>query len=112
MSDQPIEPTTAEAGQNFVSFVINSILNDPRTKAQIGSFVRWALHAIGTILGTVGMASMSGIIKGLSSNADLILVVSGVALSVAQLVWGLYQKWCVDRKIVYLKEIAAVSENR
>lgn len=91
-TDTPPDQST----ETFVSYLINQVLADPRTKAQIGSAIRSTLVALGS-----GWAATHG---------DALNIVVGVLIAVASAAWGLYQKFRVDRKIRVLKAAAIPAE--
>ena len=90
-------PPTQDAGNGqpamFLQFLINSVLSDPRTKAQIGSVIRGVLIAFG--------ASWA------STHAQGIDLAAGILIAVATAAWGIYQKYRVDRKIGRLENDAS-----
>ena len=103
MSDTPevitpeIAPTPAPS---FLSYLIDNLLSNPQAKAAIGSLIRWVLHGAGVALAA---RPVGHLFNGAASNADWIMLVSGAILSVCQLVWSQYQKWCEGRKTTHLQ---------
>lgn len=89
MADIPVVDNGQKA-EGFLPFLIDAVLASPRTQAQIGTLVRTVLVAFGS-----GWAATHG--EGIN-------LVVGVLLAVAAGVWGVYQKWRVDRKIRKLQE--------
>jgi len=75
---------------SFVSFLIESILSNPRTQAQIGTTARTILVAFGS--------------SWAATHGDVLNFLAGVLLAGVAFVWGCYQKWRVDRKIQRLQK--------
>ena len=92
---------TTASQDNFWAYLVDTILSDPRTKAMIGCGVRWFLHAVGVALAAYPVGHL---LQGVSSNADWIMLAAGAILSLSQLVWGIYQKWRVNRKVTHLQQ--------
>lgn len=90
-SDLPATPNQqTDQTEGFMAYLVQSVISNPRTRAQIGSAVRGALIALGS-----GWAS---------THADAINVLVGIAIAILSAIWGVYQKYCVDRKIARLKD--------
>jgi hypothetical protein len=88
MNDTPSE----QPSDNFASYLMQTLLGNPRTQAQIGSVVRGVLIAVGSTWA--------------STHGDAINMIAGIVVAVAAAIWGIYQKWRVDRKIQTLKAAA------
>jgi len=75
--------------QTFWAYLINALISNPRTQAQIGTLVRTVLVAFGS--------------SWAATHGDVLNLLAGVLLAIVAFVWGLYQKWIVDQKIKILK---------
>jgi hypothetical protein len=76
---------TTEQRDTFWAYLVNALISNPRTQAQIGTLVRTVLVAFGS--------------SWAATHGDALNLLAGVLLAIAAFIWGLYQKWCVDRKI-------------
>jgi type II secretory pathway component PulM len=90
--------------QTFAAYLISTVLSDPRTKAQIGSAIRWLLHGAGVALAAYPVGHL---FAGVANHADWIMLAAGGILSVSQLVWRIYQDFRVDRKLAHKDAIIA-----
>lgn len=90
MAEIPVVDNEQRA-EGFVAYLVDAVLASPRTQAQIGTLVRTVLVALGS-----GWAATHG---------DGINLLVGVLLAVVAGVWGVYQKFRVDRKIRKLQEV-------
>lgn len=90
MADIPVVDNGQKA-EGFVAYLVDEVLANPRTQAQIGTLVRTMLVAFGS-----GWAATHG--EGIN-------LLVGVLLAVVAGVWGVYQKFRVDRKIRKLQEV-------
>jgi hypothetical protein len=88
MADIPVIESDKPVG--FLSFVVEAVLSNPRTQAQIGTAVRTVLVAFGS--------------SWAATHGDALNLLAGGLLAVMAFVWGCYQKWRVDRKIRRLAE--------
>jgi hypothetical protein len=104
MSDTPTTPADPtpqpEKQVSFLNYLITTLLADPKAKAMLGCITRWLLNGAGAILGAT---SLGHLCTGVANNADWVMLIAGTLLSGSQLVWGIYQKWCVNRKITKLQ---------
>ena len=75
--------------QTFWTYLVNALISNPRTQAQIGTLVRTVLVAFGS--------------SWAATHGDVLNLLAGVLLAIVAFVWGLYQKWRVDQKIKILK---------
>ena len=83
MADIPVIESDKPVG--FLSFVVELVLSNPRTQAQIGTAVRTVMVAFGS--------------SWAATHGDALNLLAGVLLAVAAFVWGCYQKWRVDQKM-------------
>jgi len=74
-----------EQRDTFMAYLLTAIIGNPRTQAQLGTLVRTILVAFGS--------------SWAATHGDALNLLAGVLLAVVAFVWGLYQKWKVDRQI-------------
>jgi hypothetical protein len=84
MADIPVIDT-GKPQVGFLPYLVDTLLSNPRTQAQIGSAARSILIMFGS--------------SWAATHGDALNLASGVLLAAVAAVWGLYQKWSVAREM-------------